>query len=409
MPTENAPQSPRRMAWRARRVISLAGEGPARGKELFRPLRSLDDAVIVACGDRVERVERYAVFRPDAGIEVRDLGAVTVVPGLINAHTHLQLSHLAGETVWGKGFVPWLRSLIPRLSLPLRPEAIATAVRRIVDTGTALVGDYTGQGVLTVGDLAREAGLECTLFCEWFGFDTAAFTRRDDPWPARYGALMRDAPKSLRRHMAPAGHALYSTHADILRAAHAWCASHDRPFSLHLAEFPEETEALVSGRGALVELYAGVVLPNTWKAPGLPPVPLAEALGLLGPGTLAVHCVQCSGHDIRLLAQSGTAVCLCPRSNAALAVGAPPVSALAEAGVLLCLGTDGLTSNTDLDVRQEAIALREQGAPLEALVRMLTVNGAAALGRGNLGTLEPGKLNRWAVLPEAWEESWERK
>ncbi len=403
MPTDSTTPSPRRTAWRARRVISLAGEGPARGKELFRPLRSLDDAVIVACDGRVERVERYAAFRPDTGTEVRDLGAVTVIPGLVNAHTHLQLSHLAGQTTWGKGFVPWLRSLIPLLALPLRPEAIAAAVRRVVDAGTALVGDYTGQGVLTVGELARKAGLDCTLLCEWFGFGATAFIRQDDPWPTRYGALMRGAPESLRRHMAPAGHALYSTHADILRAAHAWCVHHGRPFSLHLAEFPEETEALVSGRGALVDLYAGVVLPKDWKAPGLPPVPLADALGLLGPGTLAVHCVQCSGHDIHLLARSGAAVCLCPRSNAALAVGAPPAAALAEAGVLLCLGTDGLTSNTDLDVRQEAVALQEQGLSPEALVRMLTVNGASALGRRDLGTLEPGRPARWAVLPNTWE------
>ena len=81
----------------------------------------------------------------------------------------------------------------------------------------------------------------------------------------------------------------------------------------------------------------------------------------------------------------------------------PLVTALAEAGVLLCLGTDGLTSNTDLDVRQEAVALQEQGLSPEALVRMLTVNGAAALGRGDLGTLEPGRPARWAVLPNTWE------
>lgn len=395
-----AATTPTRLAWRVRRAVTLAGEKAARGKDLLRPLRSLDDAVIVACGDRIERVETFSAFRPEAGMRVRDLGAVTVIPAVVNAHTHLQLSHLAGRTTWGQGFVPWLRSLIPLLALPPEPAAVEAAIRRMADDGTAHVGDYTGQGAVLVGEMAGRTGVGCTLFCEWFGFSTASFSAPDDPWPTRYGALLRGAPEDLRRDMTPAGHALYSTHPGILRAAHAWCVEHARPFSLHLAEFTEETEALVSGRGALADLYAGVVLPENWKAPGLPPVPLAEKLGLLGPGTLAVHCVQCSDHDIHLLARSGAAVCLCPRSNAALAVGRPPARKLLEAGVLLCLGTDGLSSNTDLDVRREAVALRELGLPGRALVRMLTINGAAALGRDDLGTLEPGKLCRWAVLPE---------
>ena len=129
---------------------------------------------------------------------------------------------------------------------------------------------------------------------------------------------------------------------------------------------------------------------------------LLLCLGLLGAGTLAVHCVHVDAAEAALLAHGDTAVCLCPRSNANLAVGAAPVEMLAHAGVLLCLGTDGLSSNSDLDVRKEAVALRRRwGLPAEALIRMLTVNGVAALGLDDrLGRLYPGSMAGIAVLPE---------
>ena len=85
----------------------------------------------------------------------------------------------------------------------------------------------------------------------------------------------------------------------------------------------------------------------------------ALKLGLLGSGTLAVHGTQLDAQEVEVLAASGAALCLCPRSNRNLGVGVPPVRELMESGALLCLGTDGLTSNRDLDVRKEAVWLRE--------------------------------------------------
>lgn len=201
----------------------------------------------------------------------------------------------------------------------------------------------------------------------------------------------------------PCGHALYSTHAEVLRDAWRYCRAHGTVFSLHLAESPEETQALTQGSGALAELYTPVVLPPQWRAPGMPPVALAEHLGLLGSDTLAVHAVQCDAREQRLLARSGTAICLCPRSNAHLAVGTAPVRGYMREGALLCLGTDGLSSNTDMQVFNEALWLRDRlDIPEAALIRMLTVNGAAALKRRG-GRLVAGARARWAVLPADWQ------
>ncbi len=130
------------------------------------------------------------------------------------------------------------------------------------------------------------------------------------------------------------------------------------------------------------------------------PAEFAASLGLFGPGFLAVHGVWLNDREMRALARSGSALCLCPRSNRNLAVGRADIAGLVESGVLLCLGTDGLTSNTDVNVLNEARFLLDV-LPEDALLRMLTINGAAALGLARAGRLAPGApaaFRVWAGL-----------
>lgn len=394
---------------RARTLVSMAGEAPARGEQLFAPLRKLDDAALVLADGRVEEVVSWKRCSPPAGAVVRDLGDVCLAPAVINAHCHLQLSHLAGKTRWGDGFSAWLESLIAHLREPLSAEAVTEACEDMAARGTGHVGDFAGEGLALVDAAARRAGLGITHFCEWFGMD-APFIDAVRPWPPRCRAALEqdddrpvaDVSVPLEARCAPAGHALYSTAPDVLRDARQWCAAKGRVFALHLAESPEETELLVSGSGPLAELYAGIVLPDDWQAPGMRPLACAMKLGLLGPGTLAVHGVQLDTQEMTVLAASGAALCLCPRSNRHLGVGESPFLSAVESNALCCLGTDGLTSNTDLDVRREAVFLREAcDAPPEALLRLLTVNAAEALRLPCGGRLEPGQPGGFSVLPEA--------
>lgn len=395
------------MTWRAlraRRLVPLADEGLCTGQDLFRAPVVHDDGLLLLCEGTVVYAGTYRPQEVPLGVQVEDLGGVTLVPAAVNAHAHIQLSHLAGQTLWDQGFVPWLRSLIPLLARPLEPAAVEAAVRAMLASGTGHVGDYTSHGMALVGQAAQRHGLGCTLLAEWFGF---AVPEVPTVWPPRCVSVLEDVPQGDSIGRAPAGHALYSTDETLLRQAHAWCVAHQSPFAMHLAEFPEEVEALTAGTGALVDLYRPVVLPLQWRAPGLPPVALAEHWGLLGPQTLAVHCVQCAAQDVDTLARTGTRVCLCPRSNAHLAVGTAPVSDMVRTGVALCLGTDGLTSNTDMDVWQETVYLLQQGIlPAVALLRMTTCNGAAALHRKDVGTLRPGARGAWAILPSVLDEVW---
>ncbi len=459
------------IAVRARRVIPLAGEGPSRDpRDLFSPPRVLDDHVVVirgvfldgacatpsnvdvpACADGaarvlsglrggvIEAVEPMDAFRRRTGVPLTDLGDVTLTPGVVNCHTHLELSHLAGRTVLGGGFVPWVKSLLPLAGADTPPEvraaALTEAARQLAACHTAHVGDITAVAPAAVRRAMQAASIGCSHFAEVFGYrfttpdgepaapaDTAAL------WPRAMAELASDltaedialsgppgafpvpnAPFPIHPDAALAGHALYSTHPVAMAAARRWCERNHRVFSLHLAEHPDEVEFLTTGRGALADLLAVRVLPPGFAAPGMRPVPYAADLGLLDEGTLAVHCVQLDASDIRLLAESGAHVCLCPRSNAAINVGTAPARALAEAGAPLCLGTDSLASNHDLDLWNEARALRDlpagQDLPPAALLRLLTVDGATALGRGDIGAIVPGRRARLALLPQDFSQA----
>ncbi len=442
-------------AFRAKTIISLAGEKAASSlAALDAPLERHSDAVIMARDGLVEAVESYSSFRARKdNTPLLDLGDATLVPGLINAHCHLELSHLQGQTVLGQGFVPWLLSLIPLAARPIVPDELLNilkvTVKDLSHCGTAHVGDVgsrnpalvaqaieisgkdtgcvqcrlpgfaskTGTGtsfnpIFGAESRPRSSALPClpvtvTHFLESFGFGPPLLPGALPPELAADGycppVAATLAPERYP-HASVAGHALYSTSPAALAAAHAWCRANHRPFSMHLAEHPEEDVCLQHGNGALFELLSERILPAGWQAPGLAPTAFADSLGLLSRDTLAVHCVRCSSSDIALLRQCEAAVCLCPRSNAAIAVGSAPAEEMARAGVPLCLGTDSLASNHSLDLQEEMLAARYawQFSP-RAVLRMATVNGAEALklnGPGGLGSLAPGRRLSFAVLRE---------
>ncbi len=406
-----------RTAVRARRILPLAGETAALGlAALAAPLRAVDDGVILEENGRVLAVEPYPEFRrrvwPEGAPGLEDLGEVTLVPGLVNCHTHLEFSHLGGRTVLGQGFLPWLRSLIPLIGSA--DEALVPALNRAVSTlrrtGTAHVGDVITRRPDLVAPAVFRQNLGATLFLECLGHDPGSADRFMDlaGLPLFADAAGRGGRPGTGAETAPlvafslAGHSLYSTSAENLARARAWCAARGATFSLHLAEHADEVECLRTGSGPFADLLRGHLVPEGWQAPGRHPVAEAQRLGLLGPGTLAVHCVQAGPEEVALLAENGCAVCLCPRSNAAINVGEAPARAYAAAGALLALGTDSLVSNSDLDLWAEIRLLAGKNMlPANALLRMATVNGACAMGLSErLGRLDRGGRFCYSSVPD---------
>ena len=211
------------IAIKARTIITLEGEKPAYGQALYAPLKKIDAGLILAHQGRIVALGKEKNISLPRGCQISDLGDCCLIPGVVNCHTHVDLSFLAGQTTWGRSFAVWLRSLLPLLPRGQVPvatliAAAQKAIESLAQTGTGCLGDIAGsaQGVLpAIFQAAKNVNLTMRHFCECFGFATSSKT----PWPERIQAEIVDNPE-LAKNASLAGHALYSTGPEILHKAH---------------------------------------------------------------------------------------------------------------------------------------------------------------------------------------------
>jgi cytosine/adenosine deaminase-related metal-dependent hydrolase len=351
------------------------------------------DAAPLRRGEVVIEGDRVVDVRPRASAAATDLGPGVLLPGLVNAHCHLELSHLAARVRSAGDFVAWVEELVGARVSGAEPEeraAATAAIESLIACGTVALGDVSN--ALRHLDLLGAAPLRSVVFFELIGWDPAAASRVMASAEARLrevGGRRPFANVELRL----AAHAPHSVSEALFRAL----VDAGEPASLHLAESPHESRFLTEGDAAWSAFLTARGLSHvTFRPPALSPVRYMDRLGVLsrpGPPLLAVHCVQADLDDCRLLAERGVRVALCPRSNARLGVGTPPLPALLEAGVRLSLGSDSLASAPSLDVMEDARALHRafpEVAP-RVLVEMATAGGADALSLHDLGNLAPGR------------------
>ena len=325
----------------------------------------------------------------------RELGSGVLLPGLVNAHCHLELTALglAGERRF-TSFVDWVEALVAaRASLDAATarDGARRGIEELRRSGTVAVGDVSNE--LGHLDLLRESGLEAVVFFELIGWDPARAASILAWAEGRMAELAAPGPVRLRL----AAHAPYSVSPPLF----AGLVRRGGPAAVHLAESPEESRFLRDGGGEWAAFLDRRVGPVPFEAPGTSPVRYLDSLGALRPGLLAAHCVQVDGGDRALLAERGVGVAVCPRSNRNLGVGMPPVPELLAAGVALSLGTDSAASAGRLDLMQDVSALQREFPRLDpaVIVRMATLGGAEALGLPDYGSLEPGKRAALAVAP----------
>lgn len=397
-------------AIRASRILTMEGHNtsPRTDSGYYSFPDVIEDGVIVHNSSTIVDVLSFSDFSKAYNIEAEDLGDVTLMPALINCHNHLELAHLKDKAIFGEGFETWIESALPFMANPVDAHSLESAISEMVESGTAHIADVNGRAPKAVYDAVTARNLSCHIQFEVFGYNfpslaTGTLTA-EDLFPSAADELPNEAKK---RWMTLSGHALYSTSPDALVIAKQWCRSNERYFSVHLAEHPGEEELLTKGTGRFREQLSRRVLPKDFTPPQMRAVPYAKHLGLLDKSTIAVHCVHCTSDDIAILQESETTVCLCPRSNELIGVGTAPVRNFLEAGLQLTIGTDSLASNHDLNLWNEARHLRDNfDIPTGALLRMLTIAGAKALGIANeLGTLSKGKRFQYAILPEDFESS----
>jgi cytosine/adenosine deaminase-related metal-dependent hydrolase len=311
-----------------------------------------------------------------------------VFPGLVNAHTHVELSALRGQVPGGGGFVRWVEALIG-VRAEAQPEADDAAIERaageLAAAGTSAVGEVTNS-LAAVGALARR-GIGGCVFHEVFGvgLETAR---------ARLAAAEREVPRMPSPDVAYAlaPHTLYTTHLDAVREILARARASGARTSLHLAEHAPERRAVEAGEGPVADWYVKKLGIHDAPWPRAPLFDVARDVGALAPNVLLVHLTEAREGELARVAESGASVVFCPRSNLHIETKLPPLLAARAAGIEAALGTDSLASNASLDVLAEARALADRfpGVPARDLVQMATWNGARALGRPDLGRIARG-------------------
>ena len=351
---------------------------------------------IAVDGDRVVNVFESA---PRRLVDPTDLGGVAVLPGLVNAHTHLELSYLRGQIPAGGSFVDWIRGVIDtrrRYPDPRAPEivnSVYAAISEAVAAGTALVGDISN--TLVTNDPLVRSPLAAVVFFELIRFKAADATAAVDQALDAIGQVARS--DHVRASLA--AHAPYSVAPAVFKALRASMTGHLLPpCSVHLSESVEEVEFIRTGRGPWRALLEDLgVWDPTWTPPSRSPVEFLDDIGFIGSGTLAIHGVQMTNTDLRTLAARGATLVTCPRSNLHTGAGTPPIARFYQSGVRVAVGTDSLASVDDLNVFAELAAMRRIAPDVEAykLIDSATRQGATALGFGaDFGTLDAGKRAR---------------
>jgi aminodeoxyfutalosine deaminase len=344
---------------------------------------------------RIRAVGGHDVAPPQP---LRDLGRVAILPGLVNAHTHLELSWLRGRVPPAATFVEWIRQMMltrggrfERADDQNVLDAAQMAAAEMREAGTAAVGDISNS--LASVDAIRTSGMRGVVFHELLGF------KATNGQPVLETRSLREAARVLgdgavRISLAP--HAPYSVSRELFCAIRDEVDGSAVPItSVHLAESEGEIEFLRDGSGPWPGILAWLgAARDDWQPPAQTPVEYLDALGMLDARTLVVHGVQLTDSDLRRLADLGSTVVTCPRSNQWVGVGVPPLERFYSSGVKVAVGTDSLASVEDLNVFSELKTMRwlARSVPACRLLESATRVGAEALGLGDeLGTIDPGK------------------
>jgi len=354
----------------------------------------------------VEAVGTLAELRTHYTAPVVEHHDCAILPGFVNAHTHLELTHFPawrernGMGYSPRRFVDWIIQLI-KVNRGLNETdfraSLVEGLRKCLEAGTTAVGDIVTRFELL--PLYGNPPLEGRLYFELIGHD-----------PARFAARLQQALEtadSLGESLLSPGlspHTAYTLGEGNLPTIRSAAQTRGLPLAIHISESLDESAFVFDSLGPLADEFYPFI---GWQQYLAPPrhcsaTELFDRNGLLSPATLAVHCVHVTLDDARILKERGCTVCLCPRSNERLAVGTAPAALFRKLEIPLALGTDSLASNDSLSLWDEMrFALDHYAGELSPadLLRMATIGGATAIGlSGRIGSLEPGKRADFQII-----------
>lgn len=363
----------------------------------------LPDGVVELHGEEVVSVRAYR-----RGDTVENLGDVALLPGLVNAHTHLEFSSLAQPLGAPRmAFPDWIRLVIdyrrelenrPGGSAPWRHEAVSQGIEQSQAAGVALLGEIATSSWSEAP--INSADLTTVVFAELLGLSGE---RIEPLWEAAQRHVAAGRADGARWLPGLSPHAPYTVPIELLARVCEKSAEEQFPVAMHLAESLEEIELLLSGSGRLVELLQSLnaFAPGAIRR-GSRPLDYLQLLAKV-PRALVVHGNFLSSAEIEFAGQHSSAmsVVYCPRTHAYFCAGDYPLAEMLSSNINVCLGTDSRATNPDLRLFEEMrfVAQRHPAVSPEGVLHLGTQSGADALGLGHrFGSISPGKSPRLTVV-----------
>lgn len=370
------------------------------------------DAAIAVEGQRIISVGgRMTLAQQFPNATVRDCGNSAIIPGLINVHSHLELTAMRGFLEGAEhDFFAWLRKLttarLERMTADDLYVSSAWGAAEAVRAGVTCVADASssaGESMRAVSDI----GLRGIVFQESFGPDPRLARENFEKLRTIVSRLREQETALLRCGVSP--HAPYSVSAPQLEMISRFALDENLPLMMHAAETEMEISLMRDGRGLFADglRERGI----EWQAPGVSPIQYLNDHGVLQTRPLLAHCIHVDKADIEKLEQTGSKVAHCPKSNAKLGHGVAPLGKLLDRGVEVGLGSDSVASNNTCDLLEEArfallLARSETAASrsprlitADEVLQTATLGGARVLSlEGQVGELRAGLQADFAVV-----------
>jgi len=347
---------------------------PASASPIENGAVAIDGQRIAGVGTRSEIVERFPEFR------VEDFGEAVVLPGLINTHTHLELTAMRGYLEnEERDFFAWLRKLTFARLERLTPDDLQVSATwgacEAVRAGITWVGDASDSALTSMRAL-QEVGLRGVVYQESFGPDARLAAENFEKLKIKLQELRAVETGLVRAGVSP--HAPYTVCGPQLEMIADLAKSENLPVMMHAAESEAEELFLREGCGVFADGLARRSI--EWKAPGISTIHYLKQFGILHTSPVLAHCIRVDDEDIETLRNHHAKVAHCPKSNAKLGHGRAPLGKFLKAGVMVGLGSDSVASNNTCDILEEA-----RFATLLARAGGSDVSAADALKAATLG------------------------
>ncbi len=355
----------------------------------------LERGLVTVDGETIVAVEPADTRSADV-----DFGEAIVLPGLVNAHTHLDLSGMRGLAPARLPLPNWLREVIAHRRTQSAEQVQAdlhAGLTECLRTGTTLLGDISGNG--TSWSVLAKAPIRAVVFRELLGL--AGDRLHGAIATACQWSQSHESTLTCRPGLSP--HAPYSAGRELYRRLTAWDWPYPVPLATHLGESLEELELLRDHSGSFVSFLQQL---GVWSPEQL--CDLDELLNQLAQAATRVPVLLAHGNYLSpQQVPTGATVVYCPRTHAAFGHAPYPLKEFLGHGIRVALGTDSLASNPDLDLLAEARFLRRRTELSgETILRLATLAGAEALGYGDVtGSLTPGKSADLLVVSRAESSS----